>query len=304
MQQLMTYCGQLDSYEKSNEVLKEMLQIEVSETQIYRVTDYYGKAVTPTVNKDAILSAVKKDEVLYVEVDGSMILTREEGWSEVKVGRIFKSDDCIHAKGKPGWISNSQYTAHLGSHKAFTETMDNLIDKYGNMDKRLVFVSDGATWIKNWIEDAFPNAVSILDYYHVCEHLHEFSGNVFSDKPKEKLWTDKQKEWLLSGKVQTVINNIKKKGKNSEKARQLISYYTTNKNRMNYPDYQKIGCGIIGSGAIESAHRTLVQKRMKQSGQRWSCNGAQNMLNLRVVRKNNDWNKIIELTKTKLNVAA
>ncbi len=101
MQQLMTYCGQLDSYEKSNEVIKEMLQIDVSETQIYRVTDFYGKAVEPQVNAEAILPAVKKDEVLYAEVDGSMILTREEGWSEVKVGRIFKSSDCIHAKGKP-----------------------------------------------------------------------------------------------------------------------------------------------------------------------------------------------------------
>jgi len=304
MQQLMTYCGQLDSYEKSGEVLKEMLQIEVSETQIYRVTDYYGKAVTAAVNEEAILSAVKKEEVLYVEADGSMILTREEGWSEVKVGRIFKSNDCIHAEGKPGWISNSQYIAHLGSHKIFTETMDNLIDKYGNPGKRLIFISDGATWIKNWVEDAFPDAISILDYYHVCEHLHEFSSNVFSDKSKERLWTDKQKEWLLSGKVQTVIKNIKKKGKNSEKAKQLINYYTTNKSRMNYPDYQKMGCGIIGSGAIESAHRTLVQKRMKQSGQRWSQKGAQNMLNLRVVRKNNDWNKIVELTKAKIKTAA
>ncbi len=304
MQQLMIYCGQLDSYEKSNEVLKEMLQIEVSETQIYRVTDYYGKAVASTVNKQITLSPVKKDEVLYVEVDGSMILTREQGWSEVKVGRIFKSNDCIHAEGKPGWISNSQYAAYLGSHKPFTETMDNLIDQHGDLGNRLVFVSDGATWIKNWSEDAFPNAVSILDYYHVCEHLHEFSNSIFSDKVKEKQWTDKQKEWLLAGKVHTVISNIKKKGNNNEKAQQLINYYTTNKDRMNYPHYQKIGCGIIGSGAIESAHRTLVQKRMKQSGQRWSYTGAQHMLNLRVVRKNNDWNKIVELTKTKFKIAA
>jgi len=79
MQQLMTYCGQLDSYEKSNEVLKEMLQIEVSETQIYRVTDFYGKAVEATVNEEAVLSPVKGDEVMYAEADGSMILTREEG---------------------------------------------------------------------------------------------------------------------------------------------------------------------------------------------------------------------------------
>lgn len=304
MQQLMTYCGQLDSYEKSNEVIKEMLQIDVSETQIYRVTDFYGKAVEPQVNAEAILPAVKKDEVLYAEVDGSMILTREEGWSEVKVGRIFKSSDCIHAKGKPGWISNSQYIAYLGSHKIFTETMDNILDEHGNLNNRLVFISDGATWIKKWIEDAFPNAVSILDYYHVCEHLHEFSNSVFKDKVKEKLWTDKQKEWILKGKTGTVIKNIKRIGKGNEKARELINYYTSNKNRMNYPEYQKTGCGIIGSGAIESAHRTLVQKRMKQSGQRWSCKGAQNMLNLRVVRKNNDWNKIIELTKIKIKSAA
>ena len=88
MQQLMTYCGQLDSYEKSNEVLKEMLQIEVSETQIYRVTDFYGKAVAATVNEATVLSPVKADEVMYMEADGSMILTREEGWSEVKVDRL------------------------------------------------------------------------------------------------------------------------------------------------------------------------------------------------------------------------
>ena len=304
MQQLMTYCGQLDSYEKSNEVLKEMLQIEVSETQIYRVTDYYGKAIASTVNEQTTLSPVKKDEVLYVEVDGSMILTRQQGWSEVKVGRIFKSNDCIHAQGKPGWISNSQYVAYLGNHKPFTETMDNLIDQHGDLGKRLVFVSDGATWIKNWSGDAFPDAVSILDYYHACEHLHEFSSSIFRDKTKEKQWTDKQKEWLLAGKVTTVISNIKKKGNNNEKAQQLINYYTTNKSRMDYPYYQKIGCGIIGSGAIESAHRTLVQKRMKQSGQRWGYVGAQHMLNLRVIRKNNDWNKIVELTKTKIKIAA
>ena len=141
MQQLMAYCGQLDSYEKSSEVLKEMLQIEVSEAQIYRVTDYYGKAVEAIVNDQPVLSAVKDKEKLYVEVDGSMILTREEGWSEVKVGRMFKSTDCLHAEGKQGWISNSQYTAYLGGHKEFTEKLDRLIDQYGLLDNRLIFVS-------------------------------------------------------------------------------------------------------------------------------------------------------------------
>src|SRR5665811_591544 len=185
---------------------------------------------------------------------------------------------CIRDRGKPGWISHSQYTAHLGSHKEFTKMLDTLIDKYGNLGNRLVFVSDGASWIKNWIEDAFPNDISILDYYHVCEHLHEFSSSIFADKAKEKIWTDKQKQWLLKGEVKTVISNIKRIGKNSVTSNQLINYYSKNKNRMKYQEYTKIGCGIIGSGAIESAHRTVVQKRMKQSGQRWSWKGAQHML--------------------------
>jgi hypothetical protein len=304
MQQLMTYCGQLDSYEKSSEVMKEMLQLEVSDTQIYRVTDFYGKQVASTVNEDAVLSPVKAEEVLYVGVDGSMIHTREEGWSEVKVGRIFKSNDCLHGEGKPGWISHSQYIAQLGSAEEFTKIMDNLIEQYGKLGKRLVFLSDGAVWIKNWIEDAFPQAVSILDYYHVCEHLHEFSITLFSDKAKEKKWTDKQKEYLLEGKVAAVINNIKRIGKNTKEAEQLINYYSNNISRMRYPEYTKMGCGIIGSGAIESAHRTLVQERMKQSGQRWSWEGAQHMLNLRVVRKNNNWNKVVDLTKANSRVAA
>lgn len=63
------------------------------------------------------------------------------------------------------------------------------------------------------------------------------------------------------------------------------------------PGQKNIGVGLIGSGAIESAHRTVVQKRMKQSGQRWSNKGAQNMLNLRVLKMNDQWEKVIQLIK-------
>ena len=105
---------------------------------------------------------------------------------------------------------------------------------------------------------------------------------------------------MLKGEVKKVISNIKRIGKNSETANQLINYYSKNKDRMQYQQYVKIGCGIIGSGAIESAHMTLIQKRMKQSGQRWSWKGAQHMLNLRVLRQNHDWIKIIDLTNSTL----
>ncbi len=56
-----------------------MLQIEVNDTQIYRVTDFYGKAVETIVNEEAVPSPLQADEVMYAEVGGSIILTREEG---------------------------------------------------------------------------------------------------------------------------------------------------------------------------------------------------------------------------------
>ncbi len=72
---------------------------------------------------------------------------------------------------------------------------------------------------------------------------------------------------------------------------------------MDYQKYRPTGAGLTGSGAIESAHRTLIQRRMKLSGQRWGLQGAQNMLNLRLIRMNVQWNKIIEMTKTGFRAA-
>ena len=188
--------------------------------------------------------------------------------------------------------------AYLGSSQYFTNKMDGLIESFGRIKHRLVFISDGATWIRNWIEDAFPDAVSILDYFHAVEHLHQFIDSYFKEKEVAEKWAEKQKELLLNSNVKEVINNIEKLAPQSEAAKKLISYYQANGSRMDYKKYKQIGCGIIGSGAIESAHRTVIQKRMKQSGQRWSSNGAQNMLNLRVTYMNEKWDNVIQLVKT------
>jgi len=42
----------------------------------------------------------------------------------------------------------------------------------------------------------------------------------------------------------------------------------------------------IGSGEVESAHRYVIQKRLKLPGAWWRKDNAQAMLNLRVARAN------------------
>jgi hypothetical protein len=304
MQELMIYAGQGDCYENCNEVIDKFLNIEVSSSQVHRVTDTYGQEIGKTVHEHTTLTPLKKEETLYIEADGSMILTREQGWKEVKLGRIFKASDCMHPEGKPGWISNSQYVSHLGGHKKFMDQMEHLIDNYCHRQNRLIFITDGAPWLKNWIEDAYPDSQSVLDYYHACEYLHNFSREHFTDKAAEQQWVTQQKELLLESRTKEVIENVRKLNSRKKEAKKLIDYYEANRERMDYKHYSNTGCGIIGSGAIESAHRKVIQKRMKQSGQRWSKQGAQNMLNLRVLKCNQQWGKIVELTKKEFRKAA
>ena len=304
MQELMVYAGQMDCYENCQDVIDKFLDIAVSKTQVHRVTDAYGEQIGKTVNQHPILTPLKKEEVLYVEADGSMLLTRKEGWKEVKLGRIFKSSDCIHAGEKPGWISNSQYVAHLGGHKKFTDQMEHLIDSYSYPHSKLIFITDGAPWLKHWIEDAYPGSYSILDYYHACEYLHAFSREHFNCRQQEEQWIQQQKELLLESSAEQVIRNVEQLNPSKKEARKLREYYQANLDRMDYKTYKQMGCAIIGSGAIESAHRKVIQKRMKQSGQRWSKNGAQHMLNLRVIKCNNQWDKIVARTKTEFKKAA
>lgn len=304
LQELMVYSAQTDSYENCNEVLEKYINIKVSATQVWRVANVYGEEVGKTISDEVILTPCKKDEVIYAMADGSMIFTREEGWKEVKVGRIFKSSDCIHAGEKAGWISNSQYLAYLDKHTKFTDEMEKLLDHYCETDQPIVFISDGALWIKNWIEDAYPKAISILDFYHASEHLHDFAKAEFKDENFRKRWIDENIKLLLEGQVEKIIKELSRMPKKTRNVEKLIDYYEANKTRMNYPLYQKIGIGLIGSGAIESAHRTVVQKRLKQSGQRWGKLGAQNILNLRVTKKNNQWSKIVALSKKELKRTA
>ena len=62
--------------------------------------------------------------------------------------------------------------------------------------------------------------------------------------------------------------------------RQAVGYLFHNRRRMDYAAFRQAGYPI-GSGTIESACKTVVQARMKQSGMRWSRTGAQTMLALR-----------------------
>ena len=90
----MCLIGQKEVFEEGSETFKELLQIEVSDNQIKRVSEHYGKVLDPLIKancKEVIPKLITKEEseYTYSMFDGSMLLTRDKGWKEIKLGRLF-----------------------------------------------------------------------------------------------------------------------------------------------------------------------------------------------------------------------
>ena len=68
--------------------------------------------------------------------------------------------------------------------------------------------------------------------------------------------------------------------RNMKEFNYILRYYKNNEERMNYPEYIKMGLPI-GSGAVESGHKYVLQKRLKLSGQHWERECGSRMAKLR-----------------------
>lgn len=320
LQELICFIGMQHTYSGSNAIFQKLLGIEISAKQIERVCTFYGTKLYEMQCSYVFNKKDKKIEasILYVLLDGSFIQIRnsslkkkgkdffhgKDSWKEVKLGRIINARHIIKGISKDrNFVSKSDYVVHLGEAEKFLEQLRQLSESY-KYDK-LVFICDGAKWIWNWVEDCFPNAIKILDYFHAAEHLGEYALNNISDEALRKDWLKLQQERLLSNNAAEVIEELESEilisNRTHTKAnrgnnKKLSAYLKENSDRMQYGSYKKQGLEI-GSGAIESAHRVIIQQRAKLSGQRWSIEGAQSILSLRAAYHGGKWNELTKLLK-------
>lgn len=302
----MALAGASDVYSASNDLLNAFLGVTQSVSQVYRVSTVLGHQITLDLQQEVAHPDLLEGEMIYGSMDGSMILT-DEGWQEVKVGRVFSSSSRVAAgqKGEKATrfkLESSTYCAHLGSSDEFIPQFEASLGTYKASPERLVFVTDGGVWIQQYLEQTYPLATHILDYYHAVEHLAEWSRVHFKTSKLSTQWFDKQRDCLLTDGVDKVLSNLALLSNLSvsatESRSKLVGYYSRNRHRMDYSGFRERGLQI-GSGPMEAAHRTVVQCRMKRSGQRWSDEGAQAMLNLRVASKSGRWHLVTQ----KLNTA-
>ena len=295
LQETALFLGQGQVFDESSKLLQRLCGVDLSAKQVENLCHYYGEKIELQVADNESIIAKKTEDLHYIMVDGSYVLSRENGWTETKVGRVFKAIDNFSISAKRAIIKDSDYIAHIGTHTDFIEKFSPLLNRL----MCFVFIADGATWAWKWINDCYPEAVQILDFFHAFEKICQLAAMTFKDKQLLDNWCENAKKLLLNDELNELIIQIQEidcQGDNLDKKKNLLTYLDNNAHRMTYKTFLDKGY-LIGSGAIESAQRTVVQQRLKRSGQRWTLKGAQQVLNLRTKNLSNKWNEVTNLVR-------
>ncbi len=90
---------------------KKLLELSVNDTLIFRLTDKMGQLCDSWLKEDDLRKEIKtkETEAIYAQVDGSMILAREDSWKEIKLGRVFKESNILEDSNNRKYLKYSDY---------------------------------------------------------------------------------------------------------------------------------------------------------------------------------------------------
>lgn len=156
---------------------------------------------------------------------------------------------------------------------------------------QVVWISDGAPGFWRLYRECFAHcATGILDFYHAAQHLWQAASAYHDGNPARtpQQWFEQLRHRLRHGFGKGIIQELDwlSKSKNTAEAtkpilRQVRDYLTTHLEHIQYHQFKRQGLPI-GSGMVESACKWLIQQRFKGTGMRWSEDGFNHLLHLRL----------------------
>lgn len=163
---------------------------------------------------------------------------------------------------------------------------------------QLLFIADGAKWIWNRVPTLLKDlgvkasqVWQLIDFFHAAQHLHAVARlRKGWNATQRKRWVTTQRNRLRKGEVERIISDITKwcRGRNSKAIRTELNYFKKHRQRMAYEEVAALHLPI-GSGAVESAIRRVVNLRLKGPAIFWCKGHAEDLLMLRSYYKSGRW---------------
>jgi hypothetical protein len=286
-----------DSFEQSSRKAAELLGQDVSANSIERLVHQVGQTILNEQDRNLeeffaqreFPEAQTKPERLYVAVDGTTV-HEKDGWHEAKMAAIYWENDCQEGMSRfVGRFSNSE---SFGWHVWLEACRCGL-----RQAPEVVFLGDGAAWIRHERRRHFGRATFIIDWYHASEHLWDCGKVLFGEgRQRTKRWVRLRQGWLWDGYTKKLIDDLAGqikvyRGGKRKALIQVHKYIKDNEEEMRYDVFRNQGYDI-GSGAVEGSCKHVVGKRLKQSGMIWSRLGSSATLALRITWLNREWDRL------------
>ena len=319
VRRLMGRVGGKEPFDEGRRDLEELAGVAVKTKEVERIAEAIGEQVEAAAlpERDAALAGtvvpLKGVPKLYIALDGTGVPmvphetrgrpgkdeTGQAKTREAKLGCVF-TQTSLDDRGRP--VRDEASTTYVGAietaeafgGRIYTEA----VRRGMTHAAQVIVLGDGAPWIWGIAEEHFPGTIQIVDLYHAREHLADLSKVVYGPATvTAKGWAAARSEDLDAGEVERVVAAIGRLRPRGEQAkaevRKARGYFQTNAERMRYARFRSHGL-FIGSGVVEAGCKTLVGRRLKQSGMRWTVRGANAILALRCAELSGRWEEFWE----------
>lgn len=288
------------------------------------VEAYYAQKPSPTPQEEAAILVVQADgkgvPLIYENADQSQPVRLSKGQKrgrkkEALVTTIYtiKSlprtpqqvvDSFFHHKrlnseeevSRPKPQNKHIWATLDGKDAALDRLIPQVTARDGDHIQHRVALCDGCEALQTRLLNRFGTFTLILDFIHADEYLWDVANSLFGEKHPQRLdWMAEHTLQILSGKTAQVIDEFRQMAQQNQysttqqtQLNKTANYFDRNLPYMDYATYLKHGWPIA-SGVIEGACRHFVKDRCELSGMRWERVGVENLLRLRAVAENNDW---------------
>jgi hypothetical protein len=213
-------------------------------------------------------------------------------WREVKVGILVRLGHRVTRTGKTVSVFvRRRLVAVLGTIDEFQARLWLTSVKEGILQARtVVWLSDGGRGFWRVFNEQFAcYACGILDFYHASQNLWKGARAWLDGRTTTaREWFTSARHRLRAGKAHEVVDELKHGSMTPtlpasvrKTLENVVAYLEEHQDHIDYKLYKELGLPI-GSGMVESACKWLIQQRFKGVGMRWSENGFNHLLHLRL----------------------
>lgn len=312
LERLAAMTGVQLPFGQGQRLFEALTLVSLSDQTLDKATQAYGSTVTErerqwqeAASDEAELRRRKRESRrplrLYGAIDATKVHTREgddHPWRDLKVGAWFE------ARGQPPRTADGQWRIQAENIHYFTDICPAAefgallwatgVHHQAQLARELVILGDGADWIWRLVDEHFPQARQILDWFHATEYLAPVAKVAFSDEAEQDAWVAQMKDALWQGLVDEVIAaclDLARAEDSTDPAYVAARYYYNNRSRMDYPRYRQQGYHI-GSGTIESAAKQIGSLRMKVAGAIWNLDSARKVAKARAAYLSDEWDSL------------